>query len=46
MPGIKIGPYSVIGAGVLLNKDIPDHTLIYTEQMQIEKKWGSEVYGW
>ncbi len=46
MPGIKIGPYSVIGAGVLLNKDIPDHTLIYTEQTLIEKKWGSEVYGW
>lgn len=46
MPGIKIGPYSVIGAGVLLNKDIPDHTLIYTEQTHIEKKWGSEVYGW
>ena len=46
MPGIKIGPYSVIGAGVLLNKDVPDHTLIYTEQTLIEKKWGSEVYGW
>jgi len=46
MPGVKIGPYSVIGAGVLLNKDIQDNTLIYTEQTQIEKKWGSEVYGW
>ncbi|MEI6578821.1 MAG: NDP-sugar synthase [Eubacteriales bacterium] len=46
MPGVKIGPYSVIGAGVLLTKDIKDNTLIYTEQTQIEKKWGSEVYGW
>ncbi len=46
MPGVKIGPYSVIGAGVLLNKDIKDNTLIYTEQTLIEKKWGSEVYGW
>ncbi|NLX92751.1 MAG: NTP transferase domain-containing protein [Clostridiales bacterium] len=46
MPGVKIGPYSVIGAGVLLNKDVPDNTLIYTEQTLIEKKWGSEVYGW
>ncbi len=46
MPGVKVGPYSVIGAGVLLNKDVPDNTLIYTEQNLIEKKWGSEKYGW
>ncbi len=46
MPGVKIGPYSVIGAGVLLNKDIRDHTLIYTEQTLIERTWGSEKYGW
>ena len=46
MPGVKIGPYSVVGAGVLLNKDVPDNTLIYNEQNLIEKKWGSEKYGW
>lgn len=46
MPGVKVGPYSVIGAGVLLTKDVKDNTLIYTEQTLVEKKWGSEVYGW
>lgn len=46
MPGVKVGPYSVIGAGVLLNKDIKDNTLVYTEQTLVEKRWGSEKYGW
>jgi len=46
MPGVKVGPYSVVGAGVLLGKDLPDHTMIYTEQTLHERKWGSEVYGW
>ncbi|NLO44907.1 MAG: NTP transferase domain-containing protein [Clostridiales bacterium] len=46
MPGVKVGPYSVVGAGVILNKDVPDNTLIYTEQTLVEKKWGSEKYGW
>ncbi len=46
MPGVKIGAYSVVGAGVLLNKDVPDNTLIYTKQELVEKPWGSEVYGW
>ena len=46
MPGVKVGPYSVIGAGVLLTKDVKDNTLIYTEQTLVEKRWGSEKYGW
>jgi len=46
MPGVKVGTYSVIGAGVVLNRDVKDHTLIYAEQNLVEKPWGSEVYGW
>ena len=46
MPGVKVGPYSVIGAGVLLNRDVPDRTLIYQQQNLIEKPWGPEKYGW
>ncbi len=46
MPGVKVGPYSIVGSGVLLQKDLADHTIIYTEQNLTEKKWGSEVYGW
>ena len=46
MPGVKVGAYSVIGAGVVLNRDVPDHTLIYQEQNLVEKPWGPEKYGW
>ncbi|MDR1927450.1 MAG: NDP-sugar synthase [Oscillospiraceae bacterium] len=46
MPGVKIGVYSVVGAGVNLLRDLEDHTLIYAEQTQVKKAWGPEKYGW
>lgn len=46
MPGVKVGAYSVVGAGVILNRDVGDNTLIYAEQTLKEKPWGTEVYGW
>jgi len=46
MPGVKIGVYSVIGAGVMLQGDTPNNTLIYAEQTHVKKAWGPEKYGW
>jgi NDP-sugar pyrophosphorylase family protein len=46
MPGRKVGVYSVVGAGVVLNEDIPDRTMVYTQQKLMRKKWGPERYGW
>jgi NDP-sugar pyrophosphorylase family protein len=47
MPGCKVGPYSIIGPGVLLNKrKIPEKTIILREDNNIEKEWGPERYGW
>ena len=46
MPGVKVGVYSVVGAGVLLNQDVPDKTMIYTKQELQTKPWGPEQYGW
>ncbi len=46
MPGVKVGAYSVVGAGVVLNRDLADNTLVYAEQTLKEKPWGTEVYGW
>lgn len=46
MPGVKVGVYSVVGPGVLLNRDVPDNTLLYQEQNLTEKHWGPEKYGW
>jgi NDP-sugar pyrophosphorylase family protein len=46
MPGIKIGPYSVIGAGTVVSDDVPDNTLLYVKQEQITRQWGAHKYGW
>lgn len=46
MPGVKVGPYSVIGAGTIVNEDIPDKTLAYVEQQVQKRTWGPERYGW
>lgn len=32
MPGIKIGSDSMIGAGIILQRDIPDHSFVYKKQ--------------
>ncbi|NOY61345.1 MAG: NTP transferase domain-containing protein [Calditrichaeota bacterium] len=46
MPGIKVGPYSVLGAGAIIQKDVPEKSLVYVKQEQVQKEWGTEKYGW
>jgi len=46
MPGVKVGSYSVLGAGAIVEEDVPDRTLLYVKQEQIRKSWGPERYGW
>ncbi|MCL2531717.1 MAG: NTP transferase domain-containing protein [Oscillospiraceae bacterium] len=46
MPGVKMGVYSICGAGVMLQEDLPDNTLVYAEQTLHKKPWGPEKYGW
>ena len=46
MPGRKIGSYSVVGAGVVLNEDVPSKTMISVKQELVKKPWGPERYGW
>ncbi|UUZ84600.1 hypothetical protein LJK88_13595 [Paenibacillus sp. P26] len=40
MPGVKVGSNSVIGPAVLVEKDVPSHTLIHLDQQQLVKKNG------
>jgi len=46
MPGVKVGAYSVIGAGVVLQEDVPNNTLLYLKQELERRPWGPERYGW
>lgn len=45
-PGIKIGAYSCVGAGVMLYEDVPSRTLRLLKQETIDRPWGPERYGW
>jgi bifunctional UDP-N-acetylglucosamine pyrophosphorylase/glucosamine-1-phosphate N-acetyltransferase len=46
MPGKRIGPYSIVGAGVVLENDLPPHTGVRVRQNLEEFSWGPERYGW
>ncbi len=46
MPGVRVGAYGVVGPGVILNEDVPDRTMVMTEQNHVKRPWGPEKYGW
>ncbi|GGI17711.1 sugar phosphate nucleotidyltransferase [Gottfriedia solisilvae] len=46
MPGCKIGAYSVLGAGAIIDKDIEKNSLVFVKQDLIIKKWSEKKYGW
>ncbi|WP_164821370.1 NTP transferase domain-containing protein [Paenibacillus koleovorans] len=46
MPGVKVGVYSVVGPGVILEEDVPNRTLLFVKQELVRKEWGPSKYGW
>lgn len=46
MPGVKVGAYSCVGAGVILYDDLPSRELVLAKQELIRRPWGPERYGW
>jgi bifunctional UDP-N-acetylglucosamine pyrophosphorylase/glucosamine-1-phosphate N-acetyltransferase len=46
MPGCKVGPYSLLGPGVLLEDDVPARTSLRVKQTLETRSWGPEKYGW
>ncbi len=46
MPGVKMGPYSILGPGTIAYHDVPARTLVLAKQEQVTKEWGPEKYGW
>lgn len=45
-PGRKIGPYSCVGPGVVVDRDVPPRTLVTSTQTWQQQPWGPERYGW
>jgi len=39
-------PWSVVGAGVVLNEDVPARKMILVEQETVSIDWGPDRYGW
>lgn len=46
MPGVKIGAYSCVGAGIIVYEDVPSRTLLLLKQETVTRPWGPERYGW
>jgi bifunctional UDP-N-acetylglucosamine pyrophosphorylase/glucosamine-1-phosphate N-acetyltransferase len=46
LPGVKVGPYSCVGPGVVAAEDVPARTLLLVRQELVRKTWGPERYGW
>lgn len=46
MPGVKIGAYSCVGAGVVVYEDIPSRKMVLLKQELVIKDWGPDRYGW
>ena len=46
MPGVKVGPWSVLGAGTIISEDVPERMRVWVEQQIQRKSWGPERYGW
>ncbi len=45
-PGHRIGPYSIVGPGVILDRDVAPRTGVRVSQELKEFSWGPERYGW
>ncbi|MGB9806757.1 MAG: sugar phosphate nucleotidyltransferase [Thermoproteota archaeon] len=46
MPGVRIGPYSIVGPGVILYEDLEPYKIVLAKQELVKKDWGPNKYGW
>lgn len=46
LPGVKVGCRSALGPCLMIDKDIPENSLVSVVQETKTREWGSHRYGW
>ena len=46
LPGAKIGDYSIVAAGAIVNKEFPSYTILAGVPAKIIKKWDFDLHKW
>jgi len=46
MPGVRVGPYSIVGPGVILYKDLEPYKMVLAKQELVKRDWGPSYYGY
>jgi len=46
MPGVRVGPYSIVGPGVVLYEDLEPYKMVLVRQELVKRDWGPNRYGW
>lgn len=46
LPGVTIGNFSIIGAGSVVTKDIPEYSIAVGNPAHVIKKWDPDSKAW
>ncbi|MFL6711933.1 MAG: acyltransferase [Sulfurifustis sp.] len=46
MPGVTIGPYSIIGANSIVTQDIPAQSMAFGNPARVVKRWNARMQRW
>jgi UDP-2-acetamido-3-amino-2,3-dideoxy-glucuronate N-acetyltransferase len=42
MPGVTVGPYALVGAGTMINKDVPPYSIVIGNPMRVLHQFANE----